>query len=63
MSKWKHSLCDRCWKMINPGREPVRLKPDFVRDRPCCRCGETHRSGIFVRIDPNALPCRGRCED
>lgn len=57
MSKWNHSICDRCWEKKEPNREPVRVV-DAEREL-CCYCGFSHKSGIYVRADPNTLRCKG----
>lgn len=51
---WTQPSCGTCWDERNPGRAPVRLRePD---EETCVYCGKRHRSGIYVRIDPNAAP-------
>ena len=40
-------ICDVCWLVEEPEREPVRLtKPDTER---CYRCNNYTRGGIYVR--------------
>jgi hypothetical protein len=40
-------ICDACWLIEAPGREPVRLaEPDTEH---CYRCKQKTRSGIYVR--------------
>jgi len=56
-NKWRHSICDKCWELRCPAREPVRLKD--ISKEICCFCGEFHFSGIFVREDPEELLCKG----
>jgi hypothetical protein len=58
-SRWNHSICDGCWGRKNPNRTPIRLKPDYVRRERCCYCEQDHASGIYVRDNPNELPCKG----
>ncbi len=57
---WNHSLCDACWEVLNPCREPHRIIDP--KSELCCRCRVVHKSGIFVRLDPEALPCKGEHE-
>lgn len=61
MSKWNHSICDKCWIARNPGREAVKIREEFRDEKPetCCFCGRPHGSGIFVRHDPAELRCQG----
>ncbi len=58
MSRWRHSICDLCWHVYAPDREPIRLtEPELER---CCFCGGDTRSGIYVREDPvKLLHCQG----
>ncbi len=58
MSRWNHSLCDECWDKREPTRKPLR-----VLDSQCCQCGTQHKSGIFVRADPDAMPCKGEGDE
>jgi hypothetical protein len=47
---WTQGICDDCWEMNNPGREPYRLlKPER---ETCCVCGGVTLSGIYVRRRP-----------
>jgi hypothetical protein len=48
VKRWRTvAICQRCWLIEEPGREPVRLaEPE---PEPCYRCEETTRSGIYVR--------------
>lgn len=57
MSSWTHSICDACWQLREPDREPVRVRDNGPRE--CCYCGQIHRSGIYVRGDPSGQPCWG----
>lgn len=59
MSKWLHSICDRCWKKRSPDFEPHRLV-DADEER-CCFCGSAHYGGIFIRLSPDTpeLKCKG----
>lgn len=61
MSRWNHAICISCWNKLNPDREPIRIKEEFLDEtaEPCCYCGRPQQSGIFVREDPTTLPCRG----
>jgi hypothetical protein len=51
---WTQPICVPCWYKENPGRTPTQL---IVReDERCCKCGETTRGGIYIRIDPTTVP-------
>ena len=58
MTEWTHSLCESCWRRLwGDERDPVR-----VRAAPfevCCTCGGMHRSGIYVRGNPDDYLCKG----
>jgi len=56
---WRHSICDSCWRFQNPGRDPVRLKGEYVAWERCCFCGADHRSGIYVRKNSADMECNG----
>lgn len=60
MSKWTHALDDKCYQLLEPGREPVRLI-DRTREI-CCLCGHFTKSGIWYRKDPQEMPCLGLSE-
>lgn len=53
---WNHLLCDDCYEIEEPGREPIRLLEE-VGD--CCRCGDYTESGIMYRNNPEAYGCMG----
>lgn len=57
--EWTHNICDDCWEERNPGRAPFKL--DNRPPECCCFCNQIHRSGIYVRHDPDdpALRCKG----
>jgi hypothetical protein len=42
-------VCEDCWKKEQPLRDPIRLREQFRETEPCCKCGMTTRSGIYVR--------------
>jgi len=55
--KWDHSICDDCWNTLRPKNKSNLMgwsQPDW-----CCWCSKLHRSGIFMRNDPEELRCRG----
>lgn len=58
--KWTHAICDECWEKKEPDREPTRLVEEFRHKEPCCYCGKSQKSGIFVRGDPTITPCNGK---
>lgn len=58
-----HSLCDACFKSTLPYNRRHVIEPTRSPQAgplPCCICAITHTSGIFVRRDPVALPCKGQ---
>jgi hypothetical protein len=61
MSKWNHSVCDDCWKKNASDVTPYRIKEEFREEEVCCTCGAKHKSGIYMRGDPNhpGLKCGG----
>lgn len=59
-NKFTHSICDTCWIAKDPHREPLRLKPEYAPTEDCCFCGSTHKSGIYVRGNPDDLKCKGQ---
>lgn len=60
MSKWNHAICQECWNSLNRG-EPCRVREEFLDEtaEPCCFCGKPQQSGIYVRKNPNEVPCKG----
>jgi hypothetical protein len=42
-------ICDVCWLIEEPGREPVRLTEAGDITETCYRCKRETRSGIYVR--------------
>ncbi len=56
-SKWTHNICEKDYAMMEPGREPVRLRDvkGFPVGEACCWCGEYTDSGIFYRADPEVV--------
>ena len=54
-SKFTHSICDDCWKLREPGRDPARTIDE--ENRACCFCGGLHDSGIYVRENPKKTKC------
>ena len=57
MSKWTHAICQPCWEQRADTSEPFRLT--VCPPEPCCFCGVSTDSGIFVRADPRPLRCQG----
>lgn len=59
---WNQPICDTCWEVLNPDREPFRIK-DIIRETErCCICGDTTKSGIYTRLNPNTVPYPKRDE-
>lgn len=42
-------ICEACWLIEGPGREPVRLVKPWRDTEHCYRCQQETRSGIYVR--------------
>jgi predicted RNA-binding Zn-ribbon protein involved in translation (DUF1610 family) len=63
MSKWTHSLCEACYRVLEPGREPVQLAVSICHRVVCCRCQKSHQSGISYRGDPQQFTCGGHHEE
>lgn len=53
---WTQPSCDDCWQRRYPGRQAVTIKQEMRDAETCCFCGEGHRSGIYVRVDPETVP-------
>jgi len=53
---WTQPICDDCWLVENPGREPVRIVPEHAAMERCALCGQPTASGIYVRMDPTKVP-------
>jgi hypothetical protein len=54
MSEWNQPICDRCWRLREPERQPVRMVAPSRET--CAFCGESTKSGILVRHDPREVP-------
>jgi len=48
---------------MNPGRVPVRTKPNARHIDTCCFCGHLNADGIYVRRDPEETLCKGEHKD
>jgi hypothetical protein len=57
MSRWTHQVCDVCFEGLEPGRVPARTVETKAAN--CCMCLEPTVSGIYVRVDPSKMLCRG----
>lgn len=58
MSNWTHSICEVCYQLAEPGREPSRV----VYEEPegpvrCCFCLQPTVRGIFYRAKPEDCKC------
>jgi hypothetical protein len=47
-------ICDNCWDKENPDRRSPRHMEGEIEQ--CCLCGESTRSGIYIRRDPKTVP-------
>jgi predicted aconitase with swiveling domain len=58
VSKWTHSICEVCYALAQPGREPSRV---VYEEEPepivCCFCLVSTERGIFYRADPVECKC------
>lgn len=65
MSGWTHLICEACWAMYAPERDPVRLKEEMAGmlivgdEQTCCNCGIPCSRTIFIREDPKKMLCQG----
>lgn len=55
---WTQPVCDACWTARCPGLRPIRVlvDGDLGELETCCDCGAATQSGIYVRVDPRAVP-------
>ena len=60
MGTWTHSICQPCWTKREPNRVAVKVRE--AEPEPCCFCGATTDTGIYLRCDPRspALRCAPR---
>ena len=58
-SPWTHAICVDCYRRHEPGRQPMRMRPEYVRSEVCCFCGELTGDGIYYRADPMTAICKG----
>lgn len=60
MSAWNHSVCAACWNERNPDKPDTRaaLERTALVEK-CCFCEMIHVSGIYIRQDPDSMPCKG----
>jgi hypothetical protein len=57
MSAWRHLLCIMCWNTRHPEQRTQTL--DRLEGPPCCACGASTSSGIYVRAHPTDFKCWG----
>lgn len=56
-NRFRHTICEECWRERNGPRTPVRLrKPE---PETCCYCWRSTASGIYVREAPEKVLCGG----
>lgn len=57
MSRWNHLMCAACWnadeRHVNKAVEGSNSEA-----QQCCWCQKPTTSGIWVREDPEKLPCK-----
>lgn len=51
---WTQPCCPDCYGRTSPGQAPATLN-DRVGET-CCYCGHLTGAGIYVRVDPAAVP-------
>lgn len=56
-NRWRHPICMACYRALFPGQDPFRLRAPVVET--CCHCQKPTTAGIYARIDPEGMPCRG----
>lgn len=61
-NRWRHSLCDPCFKELRPDTIPFRVADKYRCTESCCKCGERHRSGIYYSDEPDRFQCKGQHE-
>ena len=59
LSPWMHSLCDACY-LVNFAKWGNPVRSEQITLQVCCNCGSCHRSGIYMRMDPKTLQCKGK---
>lgn len=57
MSRWTHNICVACWNRKNPDHQVTRRGNADLDN--CCFCGLLNYDGIYIRHDPDQLPCKG----
>lgn len=55
MSNWTVQVCESCYAILEPGREPVTMKPVEGADQPIERCARccTNLGSIPYRMHPD----------
>lgn len=56
-------ICDRCWSIANPLRDPVRVRFEPPPVETCCMCGAATSSCIYVRVNRREVPFPGPSSD
>ena len=51
--KWNWAVCDVCWNLREPDRQPCRVS--WVDVERCAFCGELTISGIWLRCHPSEV--------
>ena len=49
---WTQPCCLACFMRDNPGRYPVRFRPEHCQVETCVQCGIGTDEGIYIRTDP-----------
>lgn len=58
-SRWVHAQCTTCWNERNLSRQADPKRYTRGPEDTCCWCSKPTRSGIYVRYDPETVPCKG----
>ena len=63
VSKFTHSICDKCWNKKHP-HKPAQRCADLLTEadfsEKCCFCGNMHYSKIYIRENPEVTLCKGK---
>ena len=61
MSRFDHPSCVDCWNANHPRRAVSANTARYTRGpaEVCCWCNRVTHSGIYIRLDPENIPCHG----
>lgn len=52
--RWTQPSCQQCYSNRYPGMSPSKFTEPEAET--CCFCGQETHDGIYVRLDPYAVP-------